>query len=234
LTRVRHAHRKGEASAPISRSWRDRHSAMLLHAARSSSVAATFLEMRSLVGSHDAHLLHRSLQILLRDAKGLCPVSQLVGLVHVHASSVRSRACLDRRSCAIRWTRPIRAQERTLCSDVATLIRRGRRPYSSGRRFVTFPRSRAGSSRTTSLGSLSLRSPWKTGWRSVPARVNSVNVISAIKRGSTQRTSRASAPRGAPVICGRDTAIGDSVAERNCLPLKPVPTLPAYLKTSPS
>src|ERR1700722_20626812 len=84
-----------------------------------------------------------------------------------------------------------------------------------------------GVSRTTSPGSLSVRSPWYRGCRSLPSRVHSVNPIWATNSGRTQRApfSRTS-PR---VNGGASCSMGDSRSCRLCsvASSKPVPTLPA-------
>src|SRR5919106_4172698 len=84
------------------------------------------------------------------------------------------------------------------------------------------------SSRTTSSGLLSSRSPRYRGCRSLPCGVHSVKAISATSCGFTQCTPR----RGGPSPANGEVAVSScaSFLPRRCKVSvsNPVPTLPAY------
>jgi hypothetical protein len=96
--------------------------------------------------------------------------------------------------------------------------------------------TRSARSRTTSRAFLSSRSPWNDGWRSVPSRVHSVNDTSPTSVGLTHVARRPSAPVGGFTKGGRSARFLSSSRRISAsdASLNPVPTLPAYLRSSPS
>src|SRR5580704_11359534 len=94
----------------------------------------------------------------------------------------------------------------------------------------------SGSSRCTSPGSLSIRSPRQLGWRKIPSVVHSANVTSPTSRGSTQRAPRAYwagtfVPNG---LSSRPSDPSCPIRSVSTSWVKPVPTCPAYRSWSPS
>jgi DNA-binding NarL/FixJ family response regulator len=97
-------------------------------------------------------------------------------------------------------------------------------------------RCHSGSSRCTSPGSLSIRSPRQLGCRKIPSVVHSANVTSPTSRGSTQRAPRAYwagtfVPNG---LSSRPSDPSCPIRSVSMSWVKPVPTCPAYRSWSPS